>query len=178
MNDYFGFNISHVFKGEKIQSKIYYQGDLNFFKNYSDRLYHNQAIGYDGYTVSSDNKRTLYFGANWRKHNGRDIYDFYDYSKLQFYANYKIYLRNNLIGKVGYILNNQAYSNLPEFSYWEHYLYAQLNTFFQTGTSITLVVNYGIKNYIPMQISSGCRNPRPGTNRRKDRWDRPRSRPP
>ncbi len=159
VNEYFGLNASHIFKGEMVQSRIFYKGDLNFFKNYSDRLYHNQAFGYDGYTVSPDNKRTLYFGANWRMHDGRDIYDFYDYSKLQFYGNSKIYFRKNLIGKFGYILNNQTYSELPEFSYWEHYLYAQMNTFFQTGTSITLIFNYGLKNYIPLQISSSWRNP-------------------
>ena len=77
MNDYIGLKTSHIFKGETVQSRIYYQGDLNFFKTYSDRVYHNQAIGYDGYTVNSDNKRTLYFGANWSKHDGRDIYDYY-----------------------------------------------------------------------------------------------------
>ena len=159
VNDYIGLKTSHVFKGETVQSRIYYQGDLNYFKTYSDRLYHNQAIGYDGYTVSSDNKRTLYFGANWSLHDGRDIYDYYDFSKLQFYVNSKIYLRPNLIGKFGYILNNRNYSELPEFNYWEHYLYTQLNTFFQTGTSITMVFNYGLKNYIPLQISSNWRNP-------------------
>ena len=159
VNDNLGLKASHIFKGETVQSRIFYQGDLNYFKTYSDRLYHNQAFGYDGYTVSSDNKRTLYFGANWRMHDGKDIYDFFDYSKLQFYGNSKIYFRSNLIGKFGYILNNRNYSELPEFSYWEHYLYAQMNTFFQTGTSITMIFNYGLKNYIPLQISSNWRNP-------------------
>ena len=159
VNDYIGLNVAHVFKGKSVQSRIYYKGDLNFFKNYSDRLYHNQTIGYDGYTVSKDNRKTLYFGANWNMHDGRDIYDYYDYRKLQFYVNSKIYFRANLIGTLGYILNNRSYAELPEFSYWEHYLYTQLNTFFQTGTSITMIVNYGLKNYIPLQISGTRRNP-------------------
>jgi hypothetical protein len=159
VNDNVGLNVSFIFERQKIHSRVYYQGDLNFFKTYTNRLYHNQALGYDGYTVSSDNKKTLYFGTNWRVHDGRDIYDFYDYSKLQGYINSKIFFRPNLIGKFGYILNNQTYSELPEFSYWEHYLYTQLNTFFQTGTSITININYGLKNYIPVQLSSNWRNP-------------------
>ena len=159
LNNYIGLNVSYVFEGETVKSRIYYRGDLNFFKNYSDRLYHNQAFGYDGYTVSADNKKTLYFGMNWRMHDGRDIYNYYDYQKLQFYVNSKIYLRPNLIAKLGYILSNRSYAELPEFSYWEHYLYTQFNTFFQTGTSITVIVNYGLKDYIPLQISGSRRNP-------------------
>ena len=157
-NDYFGITMSHVMEGETVQSRIFYQGDFNFFKEYSNRRYHNQKLGYDGYTTNS-NKRTLYFGANWSLHDGTDIYNYYDYWKIQGYVNGKIYLRRNLIGRFGYILNNRNYTELPEFSYWEHYFYGQLNTFFQSGTSITMVVHYGLKNYIPLQISYSRRNP-------------------
>ena len=112
-------------------------------------------LGYDGYAVSSDEKKTYYFGGNWLWHDGLDVYDIYDSWKLTGYANAKIYLQSSLIGRFGYRLNNKNYAELEEFSYWEHYLYAQLNTFFQTRTSIMLNFSYGLKNYIPLQISSG-----------------------
>ncbi|NOZ61296.1 MAG: hypothetical protein GXO74_06410 [Calditrichaeota bacterium] len=156
-NDYVGFKMSHIMAGEKIQSRVYYQGNFNFFKEYSDRRYHNQKLGYDGYTTNSD-KRTFYFGANWSLQDGTGVYNYYDYWKIQGYINSKIYFRSNLIGRFGYILNNRNYTELPEFSYWEHYFYGQLNTFFQSGTSITLNLRYGLKNYIPLQISYGRRN--------------------
>lgn len=88
-------------------------------------------------------------------HDGQQEYNAYDYLKLQGYINSKIYLRDNLISRFGYILNQKSYSELPEFSYWEHLLYAQLNTFFQSGTSITLSLNYGVKDYIPVTTSGG-----------------------
>ncbi len=156
-NDYIGLKVSHEIEGKTVQSRVYYQGDFNFFKEYSDRRYHNQKLGFDGYTTSSD-KKTFYFGVNWALHDGTDVYNYYDYWKIQAYLNSKIYFRKNLIGRFGYIINNRNYTELPEFSYWEHYLYGQLNTFFQTGTSFTLVLQYGLKNYIPLQISYGRRN--------------------
>ncbi len=159
-NNDFGLSISHVFEGEKIQSQIYYQGDLNLFKTYSDRFYHNQAFGYDGYAVSVDEKRIIYFGANLFWHDGQKDYNIYDYWKIQGYANAKFYVLQNLIGRFGYILNNKSYSELPEFSYWEHYLFARFNTYFQTGTSMTLSLNYGLKDYIPLQTSQGIRRGR------------------
>ena len=155
LNDNIGLSISHFFEGEKIQSQLYYQGDLNLFQHYSDRFYHDQSFGYDGYSVSSDEKKNIYFGGNLSWHDGQQDYNTFDYWKLQGYINSKVSFRENLIGRFGYILNNKSYSDLPEFSYWEHVLFAQFNTFFQTGTSITLSFNYGLKDYISLQTSEG-----------------------
>ncbi len=41
------------------------------------------------------------------------------------------------------------------FKYWVHYLFARFNTYFQTGTSMTLSLNYGLKDYIPLHTSQG-----------------------
>jgi hypothetical protein len=155
MNNEIGLTIAHGFEGEKIHSQIYYQGDLNLFQRFSDRLYHNQAVGYDGYAVSADEQKTLYFGGNLIWHDGQQDYNSYDYWKLQGYFNSKLNLRANLIGRFGYILNHKAYQELPEFSYWEHLLWARFNTFFQTGTSFTLSFHYGLKDYIPLPTSQG-----------------------
>ncbi|MBN1351659.1 hypothetical protein JXJ21_19750 [candidate division KSB1 bacterium] len=155
VDDYIGLKVKRIIEGEKIQSQLFYNGDLNFYKSYSERLYHNQMMGYDGYIASGNNKKIVYFGANWLWHDGRDIYNVYDFWKVTGYANLKKYFRSNLIGFFGYQLNNRNYAELEEFSYWEHYFFTRLNTFFQTRTSITLDINYGLKDYIPLQISSG-----------------------
>ncbi|MDZ7318884.1 MAG: hypothetical protein ONB11_06995 [candidate division KSB1 bacterium] len=155
LNNEIGLSIAHVFEGEQIQSQLYYQGDLNLFQKFSDRLYHNQAFGYDGYTNSDDEQKALYFGGNLLWHDGQQDYNIYDYWKLQGYVNARIDLRSNLIGRFGYQLSNKTYSQLPEFNYWEHSIFARLNTYFQTGTSLTLLVNYGLKDYIPLATSSG-----------------------
>lgn len=155
LNDNVGLSISHIFESEKIQSQLYYQGDINLFQQYSDRLYHNQSFGYDGYSISTNEKRALYFGGNLFWHDGQQVYNIYDYWKLQGYINSKIYFRENIISQFGYTFNNKSYSELPEFSYWEHVLFAQFNTFFQTGTSLTLSLNYGLKDYIPQTTSGG-----------------------
>lgn len=154
LNNEIGLTIAHIFEGEKIQSQLYYQGDLNLFQKFSDRLYHHQTFGYDGYTVSNEEKEIIYFGGNLLWHDGQQDYNVYDYWKLQGYVNSKIDLRTNLIGRFGYILNNKTYQELPEFNYWEHSLFARFNTYFQTGTSLTLSFNYGLKDYIPLPTSS------------------------
>jgi len=155
LNENVGLSLSHVIEGEKIQSQLYYQGDINVFKTYSDRLYHTQTLGYDGIAASATNNAAYYFGGNWYWHDGQSDYDVFDYFKIQAYVNAKFYLNQNVIGRIGYVINNRSYSNLPEFNYWEHLLYFQANTFFQTGTSFTLAVNYGLKDYIPMQSTQG-----------------------
>ncbi|MFZ5515282.1 MAG: hypothetical protein ACOY90_01505 [Candidatus Zhuqueibacterota bacterium] len=155
LNDNVGLSLSHVIEGEKVQSQLYYQGDLNVFKKYLDRFYHTQSLGYDGIAASSNHRTTYFFGGNWYWHDGRDDYDVFDYFKIQAYVNAKFYMYHNLIGRVGYVINNRSYSNLPEFNYWEHLVYFQMNTFFQTGTSITMSVNYGLKDYIPLQSMQG-----------------------
>lgn len=155
VNNEIGLTIAHGFEGEKIHSQFYYQGDLNLFQKFSERLFHNQSFGYDGYAVSNDQQKTFYFGANLIWHDGQQDYNIYDYWRVQGYFNSKFNLRSNLIGRMGYMLNNKTYQELPEFSYWEHLLWARFNTFFQTGTSLTLSFNYGLKDYLPQQTSPG-----------------------
>ncbi len=155
LNNEIGLTIAHVFEGEQVHSQLYYQGDLNLFQKFSNRLHHNQSLGYDGYTVSDDEKKILYFGGYLLWYDGQQEYNIYDYWKLQGYINSKIDLRSNLIGRFGYVLNNKTYTELNEFNYWEHSFFARFNTYFQTGTSLTLSINYGLKDYIPLLISSG-----------------------
>ncbi len=155
INNEIGLTVSYVFEGERIQSQFYYQGDLNLFQKFSDRLYHNQSIGYDGYWIGSNNKKLFYFGGSLLWHDGQQDYNIYDYWKLQGYVTSKIDMRSNLVGRFGYILNNKTYGELPEFSYWEHFLFARFNSYFQIGTSITLSFNYGLKDYIPKSTSPG-----------------------
>ena len=155
LNNNIGLTLSHIFAGEKIQSQLYYQGGLNLFQKYSDRFYHDHNLGYDGYAVNSDETKILYFGGSLFWHDGQQDYNIYDNWKLHGYLNSKIYLRENFICHFGYYLNNKNYSELPEFSYWEHLLFAQFNTYFQTRTSLTLAVNYGIKDYIPRMTPQG-----------------------
>jgi len=155
LNDYTGLTFSHIFESEKIQSRIYYQGDLNWFRTYTDRLYHNHALGYDGYSISRDEKKAIYFGLNLSWYEYQDQYSLYNSRWFEGYTNMMIYFLPDLIGRFGYILYKKSYSELPEFNYWEHYFFAQLNTYFQTGTSLTALLNYGLKDYIPMQTSEG-----------------------
>ncbi len=154
-NDYTGLKFNHLFQGEKIQSNVYYEGDLSVFKTYTERLYHAHEFGYEGFLSTENRKKGYYFGANLSVNDYRDNYDALDFWKLELYGNMKIYLKDNLIGRFGYSLRNKDYDELPEFNYWEHSLYSQFNTYFQTGTSLTILFNYGLKNYIPLTTSQG-----------------------
>lgn len=154
-NNYSGLQFGHFWTGENVHSKIFYQGNLNFFKTYSERFYQHHKVGYSGSSSSQTGNKNYYFGTNVVWHKNQDYYSLYNYWKLAGYANAKIKFDKNLIARFGYMLKNKNYSELPEFSYWEHYLFLKLNTYFQTGTSFTFSMNYGLKDYIPLQVSSG-----------------------
>jgi hypothetical protein len=145
-HDNMGISLGYQMPTEKIQSQFYYDGNLNFFKEYSDRFSQYHELGYSG---SSENKGNYYFGANLAWQKNAATYDFYNYVKLQAYLNTKVFFKPNLIGRFGYLIRNRDYSELTEFSYWEHYFFARFNTYFQSGSSLTLQINYGLKNYIP-----------------------------
>ena len=155
--NYTGIGLKHYFNGEKIQSRIFYNGDLNAFKTYSERFYHQHHFGYDGLAANAANTQTLYFGLSYSRNDFQANYNFYDSWKVEGYLNSRIEFLPNLIGRFGYTLTHKKYVDLPEFSYQEHDFYLQGNTFFQSGTSIALLINYGLKNYIPLPISPGRR---------------------
>jgi hypothetical protein len=147
LNDRIGFRISHLFNNSNIQSRIYYLGNLNLFKTYSERLYHTHTFGYDGYLERSEGKRIYYLGGYLSWHDSQKIYNVIDSRELSSYMNAKYYLRKNVIARFGYQINNSQYKELPELGHWEHLALIQINTFFQTGTSLTFNTSYGLKNY-------------------------------
>jgi len=151
--DNLGIALGYRLPAETIQSQFYYDGNLNFFKEYTDRFSQYHEFGYSG---SSESNGNYYFGANLAWQKNAATYEFYNSIKLQAFVNTKIYLKSNLIARLGYLIRNREYSELSEFSYWEHNFFARFNTYFQSGSSITLQMNYGLKNYIP-QFSSYSR---------------------
>ncbi|MCI0512247.1 hypothetical protein L0128_03450 [candidate division KSB1 bacterium] len=145
--DNMGLNFAHIFTTESLNHRIYYQGQLTFFKTYAERRFHAHELGYDGLLTRSAGQTHCYFGANFKLNDYRADYEIYDFGETEFYANLRSYLQHNWIGQVGYILRNKNYADFPEFSYWEHTLWVRFNTFFQTGTSLSLNFNYGLKDY-------------------------------
>lgn len=155
VTDLAGLSIAHFFEREQLESRIFYNGSLSMFRQYSERLSQRHQFGYDGIFTSASKKQFLYFGFSFSQNSFRDIYNYYNSRQLTLYLNSKFKFKPNLIGRFGYTLKNKSYSEIPEFSYWENGFFLQGNTFFQTGSSITVYVNYGIKNYIPLSYSSG-----------------------
>jgi len=142
-----GINIQHIVIHEVVQSRFYYDGNVSMFKEFSDRFNHYHEIGYDGIISYSKNNHTFYFGSSLGRNLDKGYYTLYDNRKIDFYSNFKYYLRENLIARSGYVYTNRIYDNLSEFTYGEHQLFVRLNTYFQSGTSLSFYLNYGLKNY-------------------------------
>jgi hypothetical protein len=155
VTDFAGLSVAHLFQREQLESRLYYNGRLNMFNQYSDRFSQFHQFGYDGIFTSTSERHVLYFGLRFSDNSFQESYDYYNSRRLTLYVNSKIKFKSNIIARFGYSMKNKKYAEIPEFSYWEHILYFQGNTFFQTGSSITVYVNYGIKNYIPLTYTNG-----------------------
>lgn len=150
MTNQFGISLSHTTNHNNTESQFYYDGDVNLFRTYTARQYFYHQLGYDGAVSTTSD---IYFGAGASWIDGKDTYALYDYRAFNIYLSGKKYLRSNVIGRLGVRLDRRAYTELYEFNYWQNTLFSQLNTYFQTGTSMTLVLSYQWKLYSPYEIN-------------------------
>lgn len=143
-------NLQHIIMHDVLQSRFYYEGNLNTYQVYIDRRNHNHEFGYDGIVPMRNGASTIYLGTSWIRNLDKADYTIYDHFSSDYYLNLKHYLADNLISRIGYVLSSRNYDELPAFSYREHLVYVRLNTYFQSGTSLSGYINYGLKNYSNM----------------------------
>ena len=147
LNNNLGLSLQHLIINDARQSHLYYNLNVNTFREYSNRFNHNHEFGYDGIISSKDENYAVYFGLSVSRNLDKEEYKIYDHATSDLYLNMKYYLIENLISRIGYILTKRTYDELPGFSYLEHLFYIRLNTYVQSGTSLSMYINYGLKDY-------------------------------
>jgi hypothetical protein len=125
-----------------------YQGSLILSEGVSDLQYHTHSAGLSytsKYGESNKNKINMYIVGNARFNSGYYV----DYNNYSVRAGGSITHKfsETLIGKTGYQINSKEFSEISEYSYYEHYLFASLKKFFESRTSIHLDMNVASKSY-------------------------------
>ncbi|MDZ7261523.1 MAG: hypothetical protein ONB05_05395 [candidate division KSB1 bacterium] len=138
--------LGHDFKLGSWLSRVYYEGDVNIFKEYPERFFHQHQLGL-AFSHQFGEALSLMAGGNYEIRRNRTAYDYYNYSQWQGYGNVRLEIQQNLPLQAGYRLRGRQYQNLPEFSYQEHFSFLRLSKFLPTKTTPIGEVTYGKKDY-------------------------------
>jgi hypothetical protein len=87
----------------------------------------------------------LFAGFSLAARANRSVYDVYDYIGLSGYVQGKWYSDETTMKRVGYNLNWRSYQNLDITRYVGHYVFAQINQFLPTRTTLRADVGLGFK---------------------------------
>lgn len=143
--------LSFEYQPEESNFKLFANGNLSLFKDFSDRRYFSNSLGMS-YTkpFGEEEENAVYAGATYFRRFNKASYDYYDFSQFIGYANLKYYLNfsEGMMSRVGYRLRYRGYRNLEEFSYLEHYGFVQVSKFFESKTTLLFELNLGNKNYV------------------------------
>lgn len=131
--------------------RFYYNGKLNYFKEYSERLFHSHKLASDA-SIPVGGKHFLIAGFSWQRRFNQPDYQLYDYSNWLIYAQARINQWERLPIEAGYHLRKRVFHELSEFSFREHAGFFRLKYFFPTKTTLIAEINLAAKYYLEKQI--------------------------
>lgn len=143
--------LSLEYQPEESHFKLFINGNLGLFKDFSDRRYFSNSLGFSySKPFGEEEENAAYAGATYFMRFNKASYDYYDFSQFVGYVNLKYYLdfSEGLMSRVGYRLRYRGYRNLEEFSYLEHYGFIQVSKFFESKTTLLVEFDLGNKNYV------------------------------
>ncbi len=143
--------LSFEYQPEESNLTLFASGNVNLFKQYSDRRYFSNLLGFSyNRPYSEDDQNTWNTGASYFLRFNRQTYEYFDYTQLVGYLNVKHYLdySEGILSRAGYRFRYRNYGTLEEFSYAEHYAFVQVSKFFETKTTVVAELDLGNKNYV------------------------------
>ena len=129
-------------------TQFYNNTNLIIYKNTSDRNFVINNTGIKTSLVISEKANSnIDFGGNWTLRVNKDDYNYYNYSQLSGYANFKI-LTNIILIKGGYSYRWRNYPNWANLSNHLHNAFIQLNKSFPTRTTVIIETGFGNKSFM------------------------------
>ncbi len=135
-------------------ARLYYDGNFNFFAEYTDRFSHYHRIGVAASHSFGEKSGAFNSGGNLVIKRNKSLYDYTNYVQGSGYVNAKLRPVESVIGQLGYIFKYRDYQNLPEFTHFEHQLFGRLSWFLPTNSSLILYARYGLKDYESQTIAT------------------------
>ena len=117
----FNLNTGYSFETGNWTAQAYYDGMLNYFQSVVERTnqFHSGNLLLAHYSGEED-EDVLNIGLSAGRGYYRGSYSFYDHSLASASANYKQFLSERIINKVGYTFRSVSFDDLSDFSYSEH----------------------------------------------------------
>jgi len=133
--------------GRRWLSRFFYKGNYTLFGRYAERNYHVHHMGAAWSRIFGNDRHRVNFGINSSLRANRTLYDYYNFKEASGYGNVKVNVGPSTATHFGYKLRVRWYSNIPDLSYAEHYLFARLTHAFATKTTVMVSGNYSHKTY-------------------------------
>ncbi len=144
-----GFYIGGVGKYTKSDFSYSYTGDFHNFSKYGELNFSHHNLGTSYKRNIGKSRDFLYTGIEVSLRINHPDYRYYDYSKLRIYIFSKYYLTEATMARGGYEFSLRDYrdSSSQPFSYKEHYLFLQVNRFFEAGLTLRAELDVGYKDF-------------------------------
>jgi hypothetical protein len=134
--------------------RIFYNGNLILFRNLKERNLSLHRLGMSYFLpFGSEDRHTLFIGANGLTRIDGEEYNEYDYNQLYLYTNIRFDF-DIIFLKAGYNFRYRDYSNLPELNNIRHYIFLQSNKSFETRTTLILEADLGYKAFTSPVLST------------------------
>lgn len=129
----------------------YYTGRASAFAEYGDLFSHRHQVGLT-YARSGKNGRMLYSGVELSARLDRPLYDYNDYLQGDAYLSGSTVLAGGLRSQAGYRARYREYPRARDFSYGEHALFLRFTRSWQTGTTVLVRGELGVKSLLRRSV--------------------------
>lgn len=153
---------------ETSNTQLFYTGSLNYFTLLPARTFqvHDAGLVYT-HLLGEDDETTLNAGGTLTVRANHDEFRIYDHTQVSFYGNLGGNLSDLVRVKGGYKFRSVAFTELNDFNYLEHSLFAQAAVSLPTKTSFILQTDLGLKKYAsPNAVESDATPPQFGRSGR------------
>jgi hypothetical protein len=151
------FSLARDIAGGPWSTRLFYEGNLNFFNEDEDRRFHDHTLGLAASRPLAWHEVVLGFGGNFSLSRNAALYEYANYAQGLAFANAKLPLGAAGASQIGYRIRYRSYENLAELTNLENYVFERVNFGLSSGTSFILQTSYGRKSY--SSTSSGTPAP-------------------
>ena len=133
--------------GERFETQLYVNSQGYLFAQSNER---NFAVSNSGIAFARQlglGSNRLYAGSSLSLRMGRSGYEIYDFVGMKNYLTFKWYVRPSLMLRTGYTMRFRSYHKQEISRYEDHYLFAQINQFFPTRTTVRGDMSFGYKRH-------------------------------
>ena len=128
-------------------TNLYYNVDYISFNNTSVRNILLNKVGSSYYRNFGEyGKHQFYVGGNLLSRINKEDYNNYNYNQIYLYSNQRFNLKGVFL-KTGYNFRYRNYSNIPDLTNFQHYLFIQTSKTFRTRTSVIFETDFGYKSF-------------------------------